>query len=52
MLGAPIQVTKSVTPSQEEIDTLHETYMTKLRELFEEHKTKFGVSASTQLVIN
>lgn len=52
VLGAPIPVTKTLNPTQEEIDTLHEAYMNSLRELFEEHKTKYDVSPTTQLVIN
>lgn len=52
VLGAPISVTKTVNPTQEQIDTLHQTYMDRLHELFEEHKTKYDVSPTTQLVIN
>ncbi|CAD6193730.1 unnamed protein product [Caenorhabditis auriculariae] len=52
VLGAPIRVEKCENPTMEQIDELHATYVTRLRELFDEYKGKFGVSASTQLVIN
>lgn len=49
VVGAPIEVTKSENPSQEEIDELHMTYMTALEHLFETNKTKFGIDESVHL---
>ncbi|KAK6055715.1 diacylglycerol acyltransferase [Cooperia oncophora] len=51
VLGAPIKVTKTEHPTQEQIDDLHRQYVTKLQELFDTHKTKYGVSPQTQLVL-
>ncbi|EPB68262.1 diacylglycerol acyltransferase [Ancylostoma ceylanicum] len=51
VLGAPIKVTKVTNPTQEQIDELHKTYIMKLQELFESNKTKYGVPAQAQLVL-
>ncbi|KAK6044946.1 diacylglycerol acyltransferase, partial [Cooperia oncophora] len=51
VVGAPIPVVKVPDPTQEQIDELHEVYIEKLNELFEEHKQKYGVPAETKLVI-
>ncbi|KIH67136.1 diacylglycerol acyltransferase [Ancylostoma duodenale] len=51
VLGAPIKVTKTANPTQEQIDELHKTYIMKLQELFESNKTKYGVPAQAQLVL-
>ncbi|KAL7025168.1 hypothetical protein ACKWTF_013374 [Chironomus riparius] len=41
VIGAPIEVTKNPTPSQSDIDNLHERFMGELEKLFEEHKGKY-----------
>ncbi|VDL79847.1 unnamed protein product [Nippostrongylus brasiliensis] len=51
VLGAPIKVTKVDHPTQEQVDELHKLYITKLQELFDTHKTKYGVTSNTQLVL-
>ncbi|EYC32121.1 hypothetical protein Y032_0003g1412 [Ancylostoma ceylanicum] len=51
VVGIPIPVEKVEKPTQEQIDELHEVYVQKLNELFEEHKQRFGVPAQTKLVI-
>ncbi|PIO63332.1 diacylglycerol acyltransferase [Teladorsagia circumcincta] len=51
VVGAPIPVEKVANPTQERIDELHELYMEKLNDLFEEHKQRFGVAPETKLVI-
>ncbi|KAK6016509.1 diacylglycerol acyltransferase [Ostertagia ostertagi] len=51
VLGAPIKVTKTENPTQEQIDDLHRQYVTKLQELFDSNKTKYGVAPKTQLVL-
>ncbi len=48
-VGSPIPVTKSLTPSQEYIDEVHQQYKDQLTELFDQHKTRFGVSETTKL---
>ena len=50
-VGEPINVNKSIDPSQDEIDDLHERYVSKLFELFEENKTKYGLDKSIHLAI-
>ncbi|GMR59933.1 hypothetical protein PMAYCL1PPCAC_30128, partial [Pristionchus mayeri] len=49
VLGAPIPVEKTENPSQEQIDSLHEQYIQKLTELFDAHKTKYGVPEDKKL---
>ncbi|XP_038050284.1 2-acylglycerol O-acyltransferase 2-A-like [Patiria miniata] len=51
VVGKPIPVEKSPTPSQEEIDKVHQMYIDSLKELFEENKTKYGVEPHEKLVI-
>lgn len=41
VIGKPIELQKSLKPSTEDIDLLHETYTQKLIELFEEYKHQF-----------
>jgi hypothetical protein len=41
VIGAPIEVTKNPTPTQSDIDNLHEKFMVELEKLFEEHKWKY-----------
>lgn len=40
-VGAPIDVPKLPTPSQDEIDKYHTEFCTKIMELFETHKAKY-----------
>ncbi|KAK5970495.1 hypothetical protein GCK32_002701 [Trichostrongylus colubriformis] len=42
VVGAPIPVQKVTNPTQEQIDSLHQLYIEKLDQLFEEHKQRFG----------
>ena len=48
-VGKPIPVVKNELPSQEEIDKLHALYVESLKELFEEHKTKYDIADSEHL---
>lgn len=50
IVGAPIRVEKVANPTKEQVDTLHATYISELRELFETHKHQVGAS-DRQLVI-
>lgn len=52
VLGAPISVQKVLEPTQEQVDELHSKYMAALTDLFEEHKTKFGVAEDNKLIID
>ena len=41
VIGAPIKVEKILNPTQDDIDKVHEIFCTQLRQLFEEHKSKY-----------
>jgi len=49
VVGKPIDIPKVENPGQEEIDKWHEVYGKALVELFEEHKTKYGIKESDHL---
>ncbi|KAK9395816.1 2-acylglycerol O-acyltransferase 2-B-like [Crotalus adamanteus] len=51
IIGAPIMVLKMPHLSREAIDELHETYLEKLTQLFEEHKAKYGLPQDKHLMI-
>ena len=48
-VGAPIEVEKIASPSQEEVDALHEIYIEALAQVFEENKEKYGVPKEAKL---
>lgn len=41
VVGKPITVSKNSNPTSQEIDELHETYISELIELFDDHKDKY-----------
>uniref|UniRef100_A0AAY4AFA1 Monoacylglycerol O-acyltransferase 2 n=2 Tax=Denticeps clupeoides TaxID=299321 RepID=A0AAY4AFA1_9TELE len=49
IVGRPIPVKKNEKPTTQELDELHQLYMDELSELFEEHKSKYGVPEDTHL---
>ncbi|CAD5221880.1 unnamed protein product [Bursaphelenchus okinawaensis] len=49
VVGAPIEVEPVAEPTQEQIDQLHDTYKSKLIELFEAHKAKYAVPEDQHL---
>ncbi|CAJ0590258.1 unnamed protein product [Cylicocyclus nassatus] len=51
VVGVPIPVEKAEKPTQQQIDELHDIYVEKLNDLFEEHKQRYGVDAETRLDI-
>ncbi|KAK0413315.1 hypothetical protein QR680_006731 [Steinernema hermaphroditum] len=52
VVGAPIRVEQvEGEPTQKQIDALHEKYCDALRDLFDEHKTKYGVPDHVHLHI-
>lgn len=51
VVGSPISVPKSVTPTEEEVDHYHRLYMEALSKLFHEHKVSCGLSESHKLRI-
>lgn len=48
-VGRPISVIHTHSPSSEEIDRLHETYLHSLTDLFEQHKHAYGLSQHQHL---
>lgn len=50
-VGEPITVPKIANPSQDVIDMYHAMYIRSLRSLFDNHKTRFGLSESDTLLI-
>ncbi|KAK6039511.1 diacylglycerol acyltransferase [Cooperia oncophora] len=50
VVGAPIAVPKIPQPTEEEVDRVHRQYCEALTKLFDQHKTRFGVSKETKLV--
>ncbi|XP_068187787.1 2-acylglycerol O-acyltransferase 3b [Antennarius striatus] len=51
VVGSPISVSKSITPTEDEIDHYHRLYMDELTKLFHEHKVSCGLSADHKLQI-
>uniref|UniRef100_A0A8C3VPU2 Acyltransferase n=1 Tax=Catagonus wagneri TaxID=51154 RepID=A0A8C3VPU2_9CETA len=49
VVGTPIEVQKTPSPSQEEVDRLHQRYMEELSKLFEAHKLKYNVPSNQHL---
>ncbi|KAM5267431.1 2-acylglycerol O-acyltransferase 1 isoform 2-T2 [Hipposideros larvatus] len=50
VVGHPIPVQRTLNPTSEQIEELHQTYMEELKKLFEEHKGKYGVPENETLV--
>ncbi|XP_062910740.1 2-acylglycerol O-acyltransferase 2 [Mobula hypostoma] len=50
VVGRPIEVEKRESPTQKDIDVLHQKYIEELSKLFEEHKTQYGVSKDKHLM--
>jgi 2-acylglycerol O-acyltransferase 2 len=51
VVGRPLKVTQSLKPSQEEIDTLHEKYVTELERLWDTWKDDFAKDRKAELEI-
>uniref|UniRef100_A0A8C6TRK9 Acyltransferase n=1 Tax=Neogobius melanostomus TaxID=47308 RepID=A0A8C6TRK9_9GOBI len=49
IVGRPIRVEKNPKPTLEELDALHQHYMDELSNLFEEHKSNYGVDKDVHL---
>eukprot|EP00071_Canis_lupus_P029827 XP_022263384.1 2-acylglycerol O-acyltransferase 2 isoform X1 [Canis lupus familiaris] len=49
VVGKPIEVQKTLCPSKEEVDKLHQRYVKELCELFETHKLKYNVPVDQHL---
>ncbi|XP_076131172.1 2-acylglycerol O-acyltransferase 1-like [Alosa pseudoharengus] len=50
VVGRPIPVQMSVCASAEEVDQLHGSYLEALSQLFEEHKTQYGIQQHRHLI--
>ncbi|KAF8373063.1 hypothetical protein PRIPAC_79492, partial [Pristionchus pacificus] len=51
VIGDAIRVEKTKNPTQEQIDQLHAKYCQKLTDLFDKHKTNYGIRADQELII-
>ena len=49
VVGAPIKVEKNECPTQQQVDDLQTTYMNNLSDLFEEHKSNYGLDKEQHL---
>lgn len=49
VVGCPLPVVQTPSPSSEDIDHLHARYLEGLTQLFEEHKQKYGIAADKHL---
>ncbi|XP_056451361.1 2-acylglycerol O-acyltransferase 2 [Gadus chalcogrammus] len=49
VVGRPIRVEKNEKPTVEQLDALHQHYMEELSNLFDQHKTDYGVEKDTYL---
>ncbi|KAK7089933.1 2-acylglycerol O-acyltransferase 2-like [Littorina saxatilis] len=52
IFGKPIDIEKVNEPTKEQVDELHERYVTELTELFEAHKLDYGAEETSKLVIH
>lgn len=49
LVGKPIAVVQTPSPSSDDIDSLHRVYLQNLTELFEEHKQNYGLNPEEHL---
>ncbi|CAN9501559.1 unnamed protein product [Ophioblennius macclurei] len=49
IVGRPIKVERVEKPTAEQLDSLHQLYMEELSNLFDEHKTNYGIDDDTHL---
>lgn len=49
VVGRPIPVSQTPSPSKEDIDSLHKLYIEALVQVFEEHKANYGISEDKHL---
>ncbi|XP_030632679.1 2-acylglycerol O-acyltransferase 1-like [Chanos chanos] len=50
VVGEPIAVDYTMCPSSEDVDRLHSRYLQALSQLFEKHKTKYGIEEHQHLI--
>ncbi|KAM8972537.1 2-acylglycerol O-acyltransferase 2-like [Pelodytes ibericus] len=51
VVGAPLHVEKTPSPTTEDITSLHALYIERLQDLFETYKARYGVPKDCQLVL-
>lgn len=51
VVGEPMKITKNTSPTNQEIDELHELYIKNLTKLFDEHKVNYLSDKTVQLQI-
>ncbi|TKS93362.1 2-acylglycerol O-acyltransferase 2-A [Collichthys lucidus] len=49
VVGKPISVVQTPSPSSEDIECLHKVYLQSLTELFEQHKQTYGLTEDQHL---
>lgn len=49
VVGSPIPVESKPSPTNEDVESLHQLYLQSLTELFEKHKTDYGLSLDQHL---
>ncbi|XP_007507676.2 diacylglycerol O-acyltransferase 2-like protein 6 isoform X1 [Monodelphis domestica] len=52
VVGEPLPIPNVEEPCQEMVDRYHALYLKALRELFDEHKAKYGISETQELVFS
>ena len=50
-VGRPIEVEKTPNPTRQQVEDMHALYVKELVELFETHKSKYGVPPEKRLEI-
>ena len=48
-MGKPIDVEQCDNPDKDMVDSIHQRYMDDLSQLFDDHKTKYGIDKDKEL---
>lgn len=51
VVGAPIEVVRHASPTDEAINGLHEVFIANLKKLFADHKAKYSTNPDAKLII-
>jgi len=51
LVGSPLEVSRAVSPTEDQIDQVHQQYIDHLVSLFESHKSNYGISQEQHLNI-
>lgn len=50
-VGTPLEVEKTENPTEDQINTIHERFITSLKDLFDVEKGKYLEDPTTELII-